>query len=155
MTFSGTALAELTAQETDSVWTVLLIVEHPDLDAPLRFTSDNVNTTSGGEVYIPFAFSITFPDQAEGRSPKASIVIDNTSQEVISTLSLVATMPVVTARIVRSVDPDTVLREFGGMRLVAVPHNLDDIQAQLMPAPLEEERFPYYRFDKRFPGIWP
>ena len=87
MTLTDTATRELAAQDCGTPWLVLLEIGHPQLPAPLRLTSDAVATLSNGASYEPFPFEVTLPDDAEGRAPRAQIRIDNTSQEIVMSIS--------------------------------------------------------------------
>ena len=121
MTISNAGLGELAAQETGTAWLVLLTLDHPDLDRPIRVTSDGVATTSNGEVFESFPFEVTLPDDVEGRAPQAHLRIDNTSQEIIALLRGLVTPPSLTIKIVRSADPNYVERVWSGRPMTSAP----------------------------------
>lgn len=73
MSITEAGLNELAAPETGTAWLVLLTLEHPGLDRPIRVTSDGVATLSNGVVYDPFPFEVTLPDDVEGRAPQARL----------------------------------------------------------------------------------
>ena len=64
---------EAYAEGTGQAYLTLLTVDHPDLAAPFRFTSDGAQTVSGGEVYTPLAFQAVLPDRVQGRAPQATL----------------------------------------------------------------------------------
>src|SRR5512132_1584543 len=72
---STDGLVELSAQETGTAWLVLLTLTHPELDRPIRVTSDGVETLSQGNLFSPFPFEVTLPDDVEGRTPQAELRI--------------------------------------------------------------------------------
>jgi len=155
MTLSDAAVRELAAQETGTAWLVLLTLDHPDLDRPIRVTSDGVATTSNGEVFEAFPFEVTLPDDVEGRAPQARLRIDNTSQEIIALLRGLVTPPSLTIQIVRSTNPDVVEREWAGLEWRASSWDIGAITGTLAVDDLATEEFPYVTFDGRFKGLWP
>ena len=155
MTISAAGLDELAAQETGTAWLVLLTLDHPDLDRPIRVTSDGVATTSNGEVFESFPFEVTLPDDVEGRAPQARLRIDNTSQEIIALLRGLVTPPSLAIQIVRSTNPDVVEREWAGLEWRASSWDIGAITGTLAVDDLATEEFPYVTFDGRFKGLWP
>lgn len=155
MTISAAGLGELAAQETGTAWLVLLTLDHPDLDRPIRVTSDGVATTSNGEVFEAFPFEVTLPDDVEGRAPQARLRIDNTSQEIIALLRGLVTPPSLAIRIVRSTNPDVIEREWAGLEWRASSWDIGAITGTLAVDDLATEEFPYVTFDGRFKGLWP
>lgn len=155
MTISAAGLGELAAQETGTAWLVLLTLDHPDLDRPIRVTSDGVATTSNGEVFESFPFEVTLPDDVEGRAPQARLRIDNTSQEIIALLRGLVTPPSLAIQIVRSTNPDVVEREWAGLEWRASSWDIGAITGTLAVDDLATEEFPYVTFDGRFKGLWP
>jgi len=155
MTISAAGLGELAAQETGTAWLVLLTLDHPDLDRPIRVTSDGVATTSNGDVFESFPFEVTLPDDVEGRAPQARLRIDNTSQEIIALLRGLVTPPSLAIRIVRSTNPDVIEREWAGLEWRASSWDIGAITGTLAVDDLATEEFPYVTFDGRFKGLWP
>lgn len=155
MTFSAAGLGELAAQEIGTAWLVLLTLDHPNLDTPIRVTSDGVPTVSNGKTFEPFPFDVTLPDDVEGRAPQARLRIDNTSQEIVAVLRGMVTPASLTMQIVRSADPDVVEREWVGLEWRASTFDIGAIIGTLSVDDLATEEFPYVTFDGRFKGLWP
>ena len=155
MTISAAGTAELAAQECATAWLVLLTLEHPGLDQPIRVTSDAVATTSNGHTFQPFPFEVTLPDDVEGRAPQAQLRIDNTSQEIIALLRGLTTPPSLTIQIVRSATPDVVEREWSGLEWRSSQYDIGAITGTLTIEDMALEEFPYITFDGRFKGLWP
>ena len=155
MTLTAAGIAELSAQETGTAWLVLLTIDHPDLDEPIRITSDAMATASQGFIFEPFPFEITLPDDVEGRTPQASLQIDNTSQEIIALLRGMTTPASLTIQIVRSADPNVVEREWAGIEWRSSQYDVAAITGTLTIDELAAEEFPYITFDGRFKGLWP
>lgn len=155
MTISAAGAAELAAQECATAWLVLLTLEHPGLDQPIRVTSDAVATTSNGHTFQPFPFEVTLPDDVEGRAPQAQLRIDNTSQEIIALLRGLTTPPSLTIQIVRSATPDVIEREWSGLEWRSSQYDIGAITGTLTIEDMALEEFPYITFDGRFKGLWP
>ena len=155
MPFSSQAITELSAQQTDTAWLVLIELSHPDLPAPIRVTSDAVQTISNGDVYSPFPFDLTLPDDSEGRAPQANLVFDNISQEIIAALRALITPPILTIRIVRASDPNYVEREWVGLEWHSSQYDISTVTGILTIDDLAKEEFPFITFDSaRFPGLF-
>jgi hypothetical protein len=58
----------------------LLEINHTTLLQPIRLVSDNQDVVSNSNNYLACAFSITIPDDGNGRVPTAQLEIDNTSR---------------------------------------------------------------------------
>jgi hypothetical protein len=155
MSLSVAGISELSAQACPTAWLVLLSIEHPELDTPLRLTSDGVATVCNGDRYEPFPFEVVLPDDAEGRAPRAQLRLDNTSQEVIALLRGLASPPRVVLSIVRASEPDIVERRWQGLEWRSSTYDLGFITGTLGVDDLALEEFPYVTFDGRFRGLWP
>jgi hypothetical protein len=155
MTMSAAGIEEVSAQECATPWLVLLTLSHPDLDEPLRFTSDGVATVCGGETYQPMPFEVTLPDDVEGRAPQASLRIDNTSLEIVALLRGLTSPPALAIRIVRASDPDVIEREWLGLEWRSSRYDMGAITGTLGVDDLAREEFPFVTFDGRFRGLWP
>jgi hypothetical protein len=151
----ATAAEELAAEHVGSAWLVLVTLEHADLEAPLRFTSDAVQTVSQGFIFAPMAFEITLPDDVEARAPRAQLRVDNTSQEIIAALRGLVEPLAVTLQIVRAGEPDVVEREWSGLEWRASSYDLAFVSGGLTVEDMAAEEFPYETFDGRFAGLWP
>jgi hypothetical protein len=98
----------MAAPRTGEALLVLLTISHPDLAAPIRVTSDAVDTVSRGQTFVHFPFSITLPDERDDRPPAAQLSIDNVNRQIVAALRSIASAPTVTAEIVLGSQPDTV-----------------------------------------------
>jgi hypothetical protein len=154
VTLSSIAITEISAQECETAWLVLLTISHPDLPVPIRVTSDAVATTSSGNVYTAFPFDITLPEDIEGRAPQARLSIDNTSQEIIAALRGLITPPTISIYIVRADAPDIIERQWSGLEWRTSQYNLGIITGTLTVEDLSTEEFPYVTFDGRFKGLF-
>lgn len=155
MSLSAAGVADLSAQQTDSAWLILLTVSHADLATPIRVTSDAVATVSNGNTYTPYPFEVSLPDDVEGRVPYATLRIDNTTTEIAGLLRPLTTPPTLTIQVVRSGTPDTVERSWSGIQWKASAFDVGVVTGTLTMDDVATEEFPYITFDGRFPGLWP
>lgn len=73
-------LAEVNADEAPLI---LLEIDHPDLDQPVRVVNDTQDLTSNSNLYIGFPFRCVLPDDFENQLPKARLAIDNVSRDLM------------------------------------------------------------------------
>ena len=62
-----TAAEDLAAEHVGGAWLVLVTIDHEDLPAPFRLTSDGVDTISQGYIFSALPFEVVLPDDAEAR----------------------------------------------------------------------------------------
>ena len=73
-------LAKVSMDETP--W-ILLEINHPDLDEPIRGVNDTDAITSNGQEYIAFPFNCILPDDYENRLPRARLSISNVGRDLM------------------------------------------------------------------------
>lgn len=157
---------------TDEVEVVLLYIQHPDLDAPLRLSTDPTERLSTEPLLYgtrsnwmgsdpatePFVFvlaSAELPGDLEDAPASAVLVIDNVGQEVVEILRSFIDRPTVSMAVVLSSSPDVIEVEFQGMVMMGSEGNASEISVSLSRAPIEDETVPMDRFTKdRFPGLF-
>jgi hypothetical protein len=105
---SPTALQAMLAQETAEVLVPCLRIEHPDLPAPIRLAYNNEPITRSTGDYLPYAFRINLPRQAEEETPALQVQVDNTDLQVNDAIRNLAGQPTVTFDMVLASSPDTV-----------------------------------------------
>lgn len=130
------------AQETDEVFIELITIAHSDLAAPIRVTSDGVETVSRGATYVPFPFALLLPDDGESAEPTANLKIDNVSREILATLRQLTSRPTATLEIVLASDPDTVEQSFPDFELAEAPWDSQQITGQLTQQSFLNEPYP-------------
>ena len=133
-TTSATFRQAVFSQETDKVFLPIITISHPSLGSPLRFVRDAYQITSGGNVYLPFPFNVTLPNDRDdgGQVKSVQLTIDNVDRSIIGTLRSIPDSPTLTLSIVLASSPDTV--EFGPMTfsLQGVSYNADTITGTLV-----------------------
>lgn len=133
---------------------VLLTIEHPDIDPPIRVVNNKVNIVSGGETFIAFPFEINLPDSPEDAPPRARLRIDNVSREIGQTIRLIASPPSVTMQVVRQDDPDEIEQEWQGFRLSNVRYDALSVEGDLVREDLSSEPASFLTYSPaEFPGL--
>ena len=66
--------------------TILLEINHPDLESPVRIVNDMEDLMSNGYLFIALPFRCSLPDDFENKIPKASISIDNVGKELVQVI---------------------------------------------------------------------
>lgn len=152
---SSSTLAAIHAAESGEAFIILLTFTHESLAAPIRVSGDAVDTQSRGEVFIAYPFSLVLPDDAEGRAPRAKLVIDNVGRQVMEAVRGLETAPALLMEIVRAADPDTVEATFSDFKLQNVVYDSQAIEAELSIEDFTAEPYPAATFcPSLFPGIF-
>lgn len=87
------------SEDTQSVYLILLEVDHPTLNEPLRFVNNNEDVLHQGNTYQWYPFGITLPADSKDQV-KVQITIDNVSQQVIQVLREIKTAPTITLKVI-------------------------------------------------------
>ncbi len=166
------ARAAMDAATTKEVEVVLVQIDHPNLDAPIRLSTDPTERLStdplvygtrstwlgADPVTEPFHFvlmSADIPGDLEDAPAAASFVLDNVSDEITALLRSFIDRPTVSLAIVLASSPDVIEIEYRGMVLMASDGSVGEVTIQVSRAPIEDETVPMDRFTKdRFPGLF-
>jgi hypothetical protein len=143
------------AGSTADAFLVLLTITHADMEAPLRVSSDSVDTVSRGETFTAFPFDLTLPDDDDGRPPRARLVIDNVDRSIVLAVRNLASSPIVTIEIVRAADPDTVEARFDDFRFTGITYDSHVVSGDLTVEDFTAEPYPAASFSPSlFPGLF-
>ena len=139
---SSDALKALYANETSEVFLILLTITHDSLIDPIYITSDVVDTVSRGNTYVPFPFELVLPDEAEGRSPRARLTIENVSRDILSAIKNLSSSAHMTMEVIRAADSDVVEASFPAFKLTNVKYNALTLQGDLTIEDFTAEPYP-------------
>lgn len=142
MTVSATARAALFAQQADEAFLALLMIEHDDLPASLRFVNNPQDVTSRGNVYLGFPFTIDLPPQDPDRPPRVRLLIDNIDRQIVAGLRTIATPLTITLEVVLASSPDTVEVGPFAMTLASAVYDALTIEGDLAYQDVLNEPFP-------------
>lgn len=142
---TATTVREIFASETGEAWLVLLTIDHASLGAPIRVSSDGVDTVSRSNTYQHFPFRLTLPQEAAGELPRARLEIDNVDRQIVEALRLAAggaEGPSVLMEIVRAAAPDTVEAAWPDFHIVDATYDVLTVGGELAMDLLEREPYP-------------
>jgi len=162
---SLTATASLMAERTGETWVFLITVEHEQLTAPLRFSSDpgervseeplTYGVTSRDNFYTFLPITATLPDDSDGTPPAIKLVLDNVMRQAIPLLRTITTPPSVTIEMVLASAPDTVETSFPAFDLVDTNYDQASVSVDLTIDGLTTEPYPADTFaPSGFPGLF-
>lgn len=149
---------------------VLLHVEHPELDAPIRLSTDNTERLSDEPLYYgtrsswrganpltePFLWvmaSALLPSDIEDQPATATVILSNLDSEMITLLRSFTDPATVFMAVVLADSPDVIEAEWE-LELVGFEADAGEISLQLSREEIENELFPGARMSRsRFPGL--
>ncbi len=143
------------ADETASVWLVLLTIQHPSFIVDVRVVNNKVDIESRGETYAACAFEPVWTSDEAGSPPQAQLRIDNISQELVKEIRSVDDSLVVIIEVVLADNPDLVEHSLEGYTLKNVKADIHTITGTLSLDDLRGESFPADNFTPaNFPGMF-
>ena len=160
------------AASTDEIEVVLIQIEHPQLAAPVRLSTDPTERISvdpltygtrstwlgANPVTSPFLFilaSAELPGDQEDAPASTALVLENVDVDLAVLLRSFTDRPTVHMAVVLASSPNLIEAEFRGLSITGADGNAGEITLQISRAPIEEETVPMDRFTKeRFPGLF-
>ncbi|MBZ4022202.1 hypothetical protein CKO11_06995 [Rhodobacter sp. TJ_12] len=151
---------------------VLIEITHPDLEAPIRLSTDNTARVSeeplmygtrstwrgadpDADPYLWIVASAVLPDDAEDAPAQAQLVLENLDARMIELLRSFTSQPTVALAVVLADTPDLIEAEWHGLRLTVAEGTSAEITLALSRDEIELEHFPSGRMTRqRFPGLW-
>lgn len=161
----------LDAQASDEIEVVLFRIDHPDLAAPIRLSTDNTevlsedpliyctrSTWSGADPatdpYLWIVASALLPSDLEDAPSAAQIALENLDSEMVELLTSFTAPATVDMAVVLASSPDTPEAEWAGLQILAADIDAGAITLSLSREEIEAEYFPTMRMNRdRFPGL--
>lgn len=164
-TLSLTTRRAMNAQETGEIVIFLMTVTHPDLDGPIRLSSDpttrlsdsplTYGTASRGQSFLFVPFGLILPDEKEAATPQAKVMLDNVDREMVNILRSTSTPAQVKIELVLASEPDVVEVEEPMFDLVSADYDAQTVTLTLVMNGLATEPFPSGSFNpSSFPGLF-
>lgn len=145
----------LNASATADAFLILLTLSHAEMAAPIRVSSDAVDTVSRGETFAAFPFALTLPDDIDNQSPEARLTIDNIDRQIVQALRNIVSAPDVLIEIVRAATPDVIEARFQDFRLTNVTYDSQIVSGNLSIEDFTMEPYPAGTFSPGyFPGLF-
>lgn len=151
---------------------VLIEITHPDLEAPIRLSTDNTERLSDDPLiygtrstwrgadpatdpYLWIVASAVLPDDAEDAPAQAQIVLENLDARIVEVLRSYTGMASVALAVVEAGTPDLIEAEWDGLLLTNAEGTASEITISLSRDEIELEHFPAGRMTRqKFPGLW-
>lgn len=151
---------------------VLLEFSHPDLDAPIRLSTDNTERISDDPLtygtrstwrgadpatdsYLWVIASAVLPSDADDVPATAQIVLENLDAAMVELLRSFTTPASVALALVEAGTPDLVEEEYHDLRLTNADGDASEITLTLSREEIELEQFPAGRMTRqKMPGLW-
>lgn len=142
---SDDARVRLYMPRTNTAIILLLELSAVNLPAVLRFTSDIVNTSHGGNTYMPMQFSVDWaPD--DGKTLKETrINIENIDRQAVRMARIATDRPVAVAKFVLSSDTEKVEMGPAKFLLQDMESSLTQVNATAVPHPGMWNVWPQYK----------
>ena len=150
---SATFTSAIMGQETSEAFIVLIKIDHPSLSAPIRVSSDGVDTPSNGETFIAFPFELELPISDPDQPPRARITIDNVDRSIVTAIRSISSEATVDIDVVLASDPDTLEISYSGFKLTNVDYDALTVSGDLGFEDFFSEPYPSRVFSPAdFPG---
>lgn len=141
-TISTTARAALYGQETAQVFLNLLTISHADLPASILLADNSKDVTVGANTYLAFPFLLELPADQEGETPRATLTIDNVSQQLLAQVRTITTPFDISLSVVLASSPSTVEAGPFSFRPTDVAYDVQRMTFSLAYEQLLQEPFP-------------
>lgn len=153
-TLSMAALQAAYAPQTGDGFIVLLTLTDADLPAPIRVSSDAVDTVSRGLNFIALPFDVTLPDDQEDSTAHAQLSMDNVHREIVNSFRSISTSPKVLMELVTIYHPDVLEQSFPDFTFEQITYKAETVSGGLGLDDCFNFQFPPRRMDPvSFPGL--
>lgn len=141
---STALLSAVNAPQTDEVFLVLLMIDHPQLTVPIRLANNTEDVVSNGETYIGFPFEIRLFNE-DDQTPRAQIRVQNVDRRIGEVIRSLRTSPSVAVSVVLASDPDTIELDWIQAELRDVEGDAISISAVISGQDYTTEPWPFRR----------
>lgn len=154
---------------TDELEVVLVMIEHPLLDTPVRLSSDNADRisveplfygtlstwrTNDGSPFLFIMLDALVPDDEDDAPAQASLVLEILDSDIADILTSTTVQATCHMAIVLASSPDIVEAEWIGMLMTGADGDSGQVSLKFSMEQIAEEPYPADRLTKeRFPGL--
>ncbi|MDQ0454722.1 hypothetical protein [Rhizobium paknamense] len=157
---------------TDEIYVALFYITHPDLDEPVRLSTDATERLSDEPLMYgtrsswmdsdtttePFYFvlaSTILPSDLDDAPTSGNLVLENVDNDIAKELRSFTTLATVHMAVVLASSPSLIEIEFRNMQIVSADLTAGDITLNFSREDIEEERSPGGRMTRsQFPGLF-
>lgn len=161
---SNAAKQAMYAAQTKEVFIILMTIDHPVFDKPIRLTSDPFEVlpeagvrgvVSRGEEYVYLPLTINLPTEDDTGVSKANISIDNIDRRIVEAVRRANSALAVSIEIVLASDVDNVEISVPDFRLERVQYDVFTVSGEISMEYFELEPFPARKFTPSdFPALF-
>lgn len=159
-------------EASDEIEVVLFCIEHPELEAAIRLSTDNAvrisedpeiwgtvsiwKGASSKDPYLWIIASAVLPGDAEDSPAQATLVLENLDARMVQIIRSFTEPATVSIAVVLASSPNVVEAEWTGLQITSADITAGEIVLTLSRDEIEMEPFPAGRMTKhRFPGLHP
>ncbi|MCF1492503.1 hypothetical protein GOZ83_05285 [Agrobacterium vitis] len=154
---------------TDEVYVALFYITHPDLDEPVRLSTDNTERLSDEPLMYgtrstwmestePFYFvlaSTILPSDLDDAPTSGNLVLENVDNDIAKVLRSFTTLATIHMAVVLASSPDYVEIEYRNMQIVSADLTAGEVTLSFSRQDIEEEKSPGGRMTRsQFPGLF-
>ncbi|MFE3838892.1 hypothetical protein [Pseudogemmobacter sonorensis] len=160
------------AETGPEIYVVLFHIEHEDMAAPIRLSTDNTERISsdpdliygtrsswrgadpGLEPFLWIIASAVLPSDLEDTPAAAKVVLENLDRELARLLRSFTTPATIHMAVVLADTPNLIEQEYAGLQLVSADMDAGEIAIAFSREEIELEYYPAGRMTRnRFPGL--
>ena len=148
-------ISQMLRPNSPDAFLTLMTMSHPAWAETIRLVDNSSNIISRGQAFTAFPFKITLPPDDGETAREATVVIDNTSLDIIRKLREVTDEVAVKLEMIISSMPDEVQIAVEDLAIRNISYNTDTITARLaMDNFLQTEMTSEKYTPARFRGIF-
>jgi len=89
-TLSNAGTLDANAPNREEIWMFLVVIDHPTLNAPIRFINNDetivVGTAPNERIYLPVGLKINIPDEDPDQLPQVTLSIADIDRSILTIL---------------------------------------------------------------------
>lgn len=159
------------AQASAEIYVALFQIEHPELERPIRLSTDNTERLSSDPLYYgtrstwrganpirdPFLWivaSAVMPSDLEDAPATAQLVLENLDQEIVNLVRSFTSPATIHMAVVMASSPNLIEAEYTDLNIISADINAGEISLSISREEIELEYLPGGRMTARtFPGL--
>ncbi|WP_320194745.1 hypothetical protein RMR10_010260 [Agrobacterium rosae] len=159
------------AQASDEIYAALFEIEHPELEKPIRLSTDNTERLSSDPLYYgtrstwrganpitdPYLWVVAntlLPSDLEDAPAAATLVLENLDHEMVNVVLSFTTPATIHMAVVLASSPNLVEAQFTDLQITSADIDAGEISLSISREEIESESVPGGRMTSRtFPGL--
>jgi len=159
------------ATSTDEIYVALFYISHPDLEDPIRISTDNTERLSvepllygtrstwmgSNPATQPFLFvaaSTLLPSDVEDAPPAGNIIIENLDNDIAKLLRSFSDLATINMAVVLADSPNLIEAQWTELNILTADIDAGEVMISFSREDITDEYFPSGRMTRdRFPGL--